>query len=175
MHSNVTKPLLAAMLAVTLAGCAQLPYDRTTEASAGGAAAGAALGAIVADNELLGAVLGGLAGGAAGYVIGAKTDWFGNGNEKELNQTVDEARNDPATVQDVYASDDADLNNDGLVTRDELIALSKSDLSEAEVINRLQATDQVFHVTDAQRESLIEDGVDPDVAYKLNEINRHET
>lgn len=167
------KVLVALLAAVLLAGCAQLPYDTTTETTVGGAAVGAAAGAVLAgeDDTLLGVLLGGLAGAAAGHVIGARTDWFEQGNEDEFNDTLDDAVGESITAEDVYDSADADLNNDGLVTTEELVAMSRV-LDEDDVIDRLQATDQVFHVTPAQRESLIDAGVDPDVVYQLEDINR---
>lgn len=165
---------LAVLAAAILVGCARLPYQRTTETSVAGAAAGAAVGAVLAgdDDQMLGALLGGVLGAATGYVIGAETGWFGEGNEKAFDQTVNRARNDPATVEDVSGSYDADLNNDGLVTQDELIALSHAGLSADEIIDRLEATNQVFHVNAAQRQSLLEAGVDPQVVYELEEINQ---
>lgn len=174
MFLDLKNFMLATVMVAFLAGCAQLPYDRTTQTTVGGAAAGAAAGAILAgdEDEMLGTLLGGVLGAAAGYVIGARTDWFGDGNEDEFNQTVSEARADPATVADVRGSYDADLNNDGLVTRDELIALSNAGLSPDEIIDRLQATNQVFHVTEEQRQQLLAASVDPQVVYELEEINR---
>ena len=162
------------LAAIVLVGCARLPYDRTTQTSVGGAAVGATAGAVLAgdDDELLGAALGGLLGATAGYVVGAKTDWFKSGNERALDETVHNAQSNPATVEDVYDSNDADLNHDGLVTRDELIALSNAGLGAGEIIDRLQATNQVFHVNYEQRQSLLQAGVDPEVVYELNEINR---
>lgn len=162
------------LAAAIVAGCSQLPYDRTTETSVAGAAVGTAAGAVLSgdDDELLGSVLGGLAGAAAGYVIGARTDWFGDGNEQALNSTVNNAQANPATVADVRGSTDADLNNDGLVTRDELIAMSNAGLGSSEIIHRLEATNQVYSVTQAQRQQLLNAGVDPQVVYELNEINR---
>lgn len=174
MYLDSTKAIAAVMVAAFLVGCAQLPYDRTTQTTVAGGAAGAAAGAILAgdDDEAMGAVLGGILGAAAGYVIGARTDWFGDGREDELNRAVNDARNDPATVEDVYGSYDADLNDDGLVTQDELIALSNAGLSPDEIIDRLQATNQVFYVSDAQRQELLAAGVSPQVVYELEEINR---
>lgn len=174
MQIRLTTVLLAVLATAVLAGCARLPYDRTTETSVAGAAAGAAAGAVLAgdDDQVLGAVIGGLLGAAGGYVIGSQTSWFGDGNEQAFDQAVNEARSDPATVEDVYGSYDADLNDDGLVTRDELIALSNAGLDADEIIDRLQATNQVFYVTYDQRQELIEAGVPPEVVYELEEINR---
>lgn len=163
-----------AALTAAVAGCARMPYDRTTQTTVGGAVAGAAIGAILADedNALLGAVLGGLAGAAAGHVIGARTSWFGEGNEQAFNRTATQAMNESVSVEDVYGSSDADLNNDGLVTQEELITLSNAGLTADEMINRLQATNQVFHVTRQQRQSLLAAGVPSRVVYSLEEINR---
>lgn len=173
-YPDVKTIVFAFVVAAILAGCARLPYQRTTETSVAGAAVGATAGAVLADDddEMLGAILGGLVGAAAGYVIGAETHWFGDGDEMRFDQTVHQAMNNPTTVDDVYDSYDADLNNDGLVTKDELVALSNSGLSTDEVIDRLQATDQVFHITHQQRESLLQAGVSPQVVYELEEINQ---
>lgn len=174
MYLDPRKFAITLLAAAVLAGCARLPAEPTTGTTAAGAVAGAAAGAVLASEEdkLLGAVLGSLAGAVAGYVVGANTSWFAQGNEEEFNQTVTNAWNDPATVQDVYGSYDADLNNDGLVTRDELIALSNAGLSAAEIIDRLQATNQVFYVTQQQRQELLAAGVPAQVVYELEEINR---
>lgn len=164
-------PLLAATL---LAGCARLPYQRTTETGAAGAAVGAAAGALLAedDDQVLGAILGGVLGATAGYVIGAETGWFGDGRQQDFDRAVNRARRNPATVEDVYESSDADLNNDGLVTRDELIALSNAGLGPDEVIDRLEATNQIFYLGYEQRQALLDAGVNPQVVYELEELNR---
>lgn len=174
MRINVLGTTIALAAALMLAGCAQLPYQRSTESSVAGATAGAAVGAVLAgdEDEVLGAVLGGVLGAAAGYVIGAETSWFGDGKDQQFDRAVNEARSDPATVQDVYGSNDADLNNDGLVTQDELIALSNSNLSTDAVIQRLKATNQMFYVSYAQRQALLDAGVSPQIVYDLEEINR---
>lgn len=174
MSSHMTKSTIALAAALTLAGCASLPYSPKTGTTVGGAAIGAAVGATVAgdEDEKMGAVLGAVLGAAAGYVIGAKTSWFAQGNERAFDQAVNAARNDPATVEDVYGSYGADLNNDGLVTQDELIALAHAGLSSDEIIDRLQATNQVFYLTYEQRQSLLEAGVPPEVVYRLEEINQ---
>lgn len=173
MYAGSWKILIGLVTAAILAGCAQLPYSTTTETTAGGAAIGAAVGAVLAeeDDTLLGVLLGGLAGAAAGHVIGARTDWFAEGNEQELSNVANDTLNDSITAADVYGSSDADLNNDGLVTQEELIAMADV-LGQSAVIDRLQATNQIFHVTPAQRQSLIQAGVDPDVVYRLEDINR---
>lgn len=174
MSSHLTKLTIAPAVALALAGCASLPYSPKTGTTVAGAAVGAALGAEMAEDEdeKLGAVVGAVLGAAAGYVIGAKTSWFAQGNEKAFDRAVNNALANPATVEDVYGSYDADLNNDGLVTQDELIALAHAGLSANEIINRLQATNQIFYLTYEQRQSLLEAGVPPEVVYRLEEINQ---
>lgn len=174
MRINLKTIGCAVFAAVVLVGCARLPYQRSTETSVAGAAAGAVAGAVLAgdDDQMLGALLGGALGAATGYVIGAETGWFGKGNEQAFDQAVISARNDPATVSDVYGSNDADLNNDGLVTQDELVALSRAGLSTDAIIERLEATNQVFHINAAQRQSLLDAGVDPQVVARLENINQ---
>lgn len=177
MRTHWNKILIIVLAATVVAGCSQLPYERTTQTSVAGAAAGATAGAVLAgdDDQVLGAALGGVLGAAAGYVIGARTDWFGdNAHEQALNDAVGQAQTNPATVADVYNSYDADLNDDGLVTQDELIAMSNAGLSADEIIDRLQATNQVFSVNRQQRQALLDAGVSPQVVYELDEINQNQ-
>lgn len=167
---DLSKLVIALAAAVALAGCARLPYSPDTQSKVAATAAGAAAGAALAgdEDELLGAVL----GAAAGYVIGANVSLFGTGNDKAFDQAVNAAKANPTTVEDVYDSTDADLNNDGLVTQDELIAMSNAGLSPQQILDRLKATNQVFYVNYQQRQALLDAGVAPDVVYKLEDINR---
>ena len=51
------------------------------------------------------------------------------------------AQESPATVDDVRRSSTEDLNGDGFVTVDELVALQRAGLSDDPILRRLEATD----------------------------------
>ncbi|HEX2238543.1 MAG TPA: hypothetical protein VHJ19_09450, partial [Gammaproteobacteria bacterium] len=66
----------------------------------------------------------------------------------------------------------ADLNGDGFVTTDEVVAMGKAGLSNQEMIDRLQATGQVFALNAKQKNDLTEAGVSPEVVAAMDNINR---
>ena len=176
--------LLAAMMTASLAaspmiGCENLPGEPGTQGAVIGGAGGAAAGAAVAgeENRLIGALIGGVLGAGGGYLIGANSeDLMGDEEQaqQEAQQAVEEARTDPATVEEVRMSDTADLNNDGFVTMDEVIALSEAGLPEQEILDRLRATGQVFELTPQQEDRLVDAGVSPYVVDRLSQLNQQE-
>lgn len=167
---------MTGLLIALLAGCETLPYDRETQATVAGGAVGAAAGAALGDS-MFDTLIGGALGAGAGYLIGAKTDWFSSDNDNttaEARQAVQNARTNPATAEDVENSNTGDLNDDGFVTTDELIAMEEAGLDEDEILDRLEATDQVFDITPAQSEQLVAAGVSPKVVNRLESVNRAE-
>jgi hypothetical protein len=143
-----------------------------------GGAAGAVLGAVIAEeNRLIGALIGGLLGAGGGYLIGAKTDWFEDDDDKvreEARESVDKARNDPATPEEAREARTADINDDGFVTLDEVVALENAGLTDREIIQRLEATDQIFDLNDDQEQILLDNGVSQNVINRMKRINQAE-
>jgi len=169
---SVLALIAAAALALPMMGCENLPGGGREQGAVIGGATGAAAGAAVAgeDNRWIGALLGGAAGAGGGWLIGAEVDKRDDPDDAvAANQ---QAQTDPATIDEVYADADADLNDDGFVTMDELIALSNSALSDDQVIARLQATDVQFQLTEQQRDRLLAQGVSQNVVDALPRINR---
>ncbi|MFW6094027.1 MAG: hypothetical protein ACODAC_08645 [Pseudomonadota bacterium] len=169
--------LIALLSSAALAGCENLPGSREEQTTAAGGAVGAAVGASVSDNSLLGILLGGAAGAAGGYLIGARTDWFDEDSDErssEARAAVERARADPATAEDVAGTDSGDLNDDGFVTMDELVAMDEAGLDDDDIVHRLQETDQVFELSDEQRERLETAGLSRELLAEIEEINREE-
>jgi uncharacterized membrane protein YebE (DUF533 family) len=168
---------LALLIAFPLASCESLPGSRTQQSTAVGAAAGAATGALIAGkgNRLVGALIGGAVGAAGGYLIGAKTDWFKKDDgERRALQAIESARQNPATVADVEQASTADLNSDGFVTIDELVAMKQAGLNDEQMLARLRATDQIFDLTEDQKKALIDAGISPYVVAEMPRINQAE-
>lgn len=174
----LTGAMVAAPL-TGLTGCEDLPGEPETQGAVigglGGAAAGAALGG---ENRLLGALIGGALGAGGGYLIGANIDDFDDEDEAEVRseaeRAAERARRNPATPQDVYDSTTADLNNDGFVTTDEIIAMEEAGLDDDQIIDRLEATDQVFDLSPQQEDYLLANGVSRNVVQTLPRINQAE-
>lgn len=174
--------IAAALLVITvvsmpIVGCESLPGDRDTQATVIGGAAGAAIGAAVAsENRLIGALIGGALGAGGGYLIGSQTDWFEGDDDGDARsaarQSIDEAQNDPATPSEARRASTADINQDGFVTLDEVVAMQRAGLGDAEMIDRLEATGQVFDLTNEQREYLVAEGVSRSVIRDMLRINQ---
>lgn len=177
MKSFIYRSLLATSLTALLVnatGCSNLPGNKQQQGAVigglGGAAAGAAIGG--KDNRLLGAVLGGALGAGGGYVVGANSDRILNRDSSGAQSATQSAQSRPATAQDALAAATADVNNDGFVTLDEVVALERADLSDQQMINRLRATGQVFELTAEQQEYLTSQGVSRSVVNQMNDLNR---
>jgi len=164
---------LAAILAVQT-GCRQLPGTDAQQGAviggAGGAAAGAAIGG--KDNRLLGAVVGGAVGAGGGYLIGANKDRIMGRDQTAAQQAVQDAQSSPATVQQARNAPTADLNGDGFVTLDEVVAMRSAGFSDQQMLDRMRATNQIFELTASQRQYLRDSGVSDTVVSQMTEINR---
>jgi hypothetical protein len=111
-------------------------------------------------------------GAAGGYVIGANKDKITGDNDDEVEAAVVKAQEAPATPQEARTATTADINSDGFVTLDELVALEQANLTDEEIIQRLRATDQVFKLTEEQRRYLLDRGVSQNVIDQLATLNQ---
>jgi hypothetical protein len=151
----ISLSMAAAMLLSTV-GCEDLPGTRSQQGAVIGGAGGAVAGAVIGGerHRWLGALIGGALGATGGYLIGAETR--------------------PATAEEAAAATTADVNKDGFVTLDEVVAMHKAGLSDEELIKRLDATDQIFELTAEQRRYLLDRGVSRTVVDRLPELNREQ-
>jgi hypothetical protein len=164
--------LLAALL-VGAVGCEQLPGTRKEQGAVigglGGAAAGAAVGG--EKHRLLGALLGAAAGAAGGYVIAAKTDHISNNDSQAAQQAAVNAQQHPATAAEARAATTADINHDGFVTMDEIVAMKDAGISDEEMLRRMRSTGQIFELTSDQQKYLRDRGVSQYVINQMQSIN----
>ena len=146
-----------------VSGCEQLPGTSKQQGAAIGGLGGAATGAVVAGehHRVLGALLGGALGAGGGYLIGAHSDRISQHDRSGAEQAVRNAQEHPATPQMVQTAATADLNNDGFVTMDEVVAMRQAGLGDAQMLERLRATGQVFELTPQQQDYLRANGVNP--------------
>jgi hypothetical protein len=175
----VSTALIGSLSLAPLTGCENLPGNAKQQGTVIGGASGAAIGAAVSkNNRLLGALIGGALGAGGGYLIGANKDKI-TGSDKDKDKTRDEAiqasqraEQNPARVEDVNNTRTADLNNDGFVTLDEVVALRNANLSDREILDRLERTNQVFELTPWQEDYLQQRGVSRDVINQMRSLNR---
>lgn len=125
-------------------------------------------------NEQQGAVIGGAAGAAGGYLLGANADKIIGRDKDAAQAAVNNAQREPATASQARNSSSADLNSDGFVTMDEIVALREANLTDEQIILRLRATDQVFDLTPSQENELLTRGISYEVIDAMKEVNREE-
>lgn len=170
----VTSVALAAALLTWTTGCQQLPGSAGQQGAAIGGVGGAATGALVGgeNHRLLGALLGGALGAGGGYLIGANKDRIMGHDTTGAEAAARNAQAHPATPQEALNSTSADLNGDGFVTMDEVVAMRQAGLSDQQILERMRATGQVFELTPDQQAYLRNNGVDQYVIDQMPQVNR---
>jgi hypothetical protein len=98
-------------------------------------------------------------GPACGWLIATTRENL-NRHQIDLAEKANSlAEQQPATPSDVPKSDTADLNHDGFVTLDEIVAMKRAGLNDEQILDRIRRTDQVFNVTDHQKQYLRDRGI----------------
>lgn len=172
-QKSVITLLIASLALSPLAGCDSLPGDKKTQGAVIGGVGGAvAGGALVKNNRLLGALIGGALGAGGGYLIGSSLDKSDpNKHREDATKAEKRARDNPVTADEAKRARTADINNDGYVTMDEVVAMSKSGLSDDEMITRLERTGQFFELNTEQENYLTDQGVPRRVVTAMRDIN----
>jgi len=168
-----TAVISTALLAVT-PGCHQLPGTSGEQGAAIGGVGGAATGALIGGehHRLLGALLGVAVGAGGGYLIGANKDRITGHDTAGAEEAVRRAQAHPATPQEALSAPTADLNGDGFVTMDEVVAMKRAGFSDPQMLDKMRATGQVFELTADQQNYLRSNGVDDYVIGQIPELNR---
>jgi hypothetical protein len=166
---------VAAISAVSIfavSGCSSLPGNDEQQGAVIGGATGAAVGAAVTKNRALGAVIGGAVGAAGGYVIGANKDKIIGRDSEAAEQAARDSAQSPATPDQARSAATADVNSDGFVTLDEVVALEQAGLTDDQIISKLRSTNQVFDLTTEQQRYLLDRGVSQNVIDQLGKLNQ---
>ena len=175
--SMISTALIGSLAMAPLTGCESLPGNDEQQGAVIGGVGGALAGAALSKNNRgLGALIGGALGAGGGWLIGANKDKI-TGKEKdkardEAIKASERAERNPASPEDVDKARTADLNDDGFVTLDEVVALRQANLSDDEMVDRLERTGQVFELTDYQEDYLRTRGVSDDVLREMRNMNQ---
>ena len=177
-HTLISSALIGSLALAPLAGlsgCSKLPGNSkqqgTVIGGVGGALAGAALGGSGGrDKGAIGALIGAAVGAGGGYLIGAQKDKVDQKKQDEAIAAHRKAESRPATAADVEKARTADLNDDGFVTLDEVVAMERANLSDREMIDRLDRTGQVFELTEDQERYLEDRGVSHEVIVEMRRM-----
>ncbi|HVV72652.1 MAG TPA: glycine zipper domain-containing protein [Verrucomicrobiae bacterium] len=165
---------LTATLVLSGSGCKNLPGTPGQQGAGIGGLSGAAVGAAVGGehHRLVGALLGGALGAGGGYLIGANKDRITGHDTAGAEAATQRAQSTPATPQQALNANTADLNGDGFVTMDEVVAMKRAGLTDQQILQRMQVTGQVFELTPEQQNYLRTNGVDEYVIGQIPELNR---
>jgi hypothetical protein len=98
-------------------------------------------------------------GPGGGWIIGARRQNLRAGHDALASKANQNAEQHPAAPGDVAASTDADLNHDGFVTLDEIIALKRAGLTEEQMKDRITHADQLFAPNERQQQYLRDRGI----------------
>ena len=175
MQANLSRAFrsgVVAISALTLAGCSNLPGSSGQQGAVIGGASGAAVGAAATHNHALGAIIGGAVGAAGGYVVGANKDKIFGKDKDAAEQAARKSQENPASPEQARNAPTADINNDGFVTLDEVVAMKQAGLSDDEMIRKLRATSQVFDLNADQKRYLLDRGVSQNVIDEMGRLNQ---
>jgi hypothetical protein len=175
-NAKLTSLSVAAAVLLSTVGCQDLPGTRRQQGAVVGGAGGAVAGAVIGGerHRWLGALIGGALGATGGYLIGAQTEKVNSNDRDGALESNRRAETQPATAEEAKAATTADVNKDGFVTLDEVVAMERAGLSDDEILSRLDATDQIFELTPEQRRYLTDRGVSRTVMDRLPEMNREQ-
>src|SRR5687768_15625192 len=120
IYSALVLALIAPI--ATLTGCESAPGDEPEQGAVIGGLAGAAAGAALGgeDHRAGGAIIGAILGAGGGYLIGSEID---KRNEEEAREAAERARANPATPDAARSARTADIDGNGFVTVDEVVAM----------------------------------------------------
>lgn len=174
MHKWVSLQVVALVSSTAIfTGCESLPGNKQTQGAVIGGATGAGVGAVIGGekNRAAGAIIGGVLGAAGGYVIGANSDKILGRDKDDAESVGRRAQTTPVSVEQARTARTADVNSDGYVTLDEVVAMKDAGLSDREMLNRLEATGQIFDLTSESQQYLRQRGVSEYVITEMRKLN----
>lgn len=163
---------VAAALVIAVTGCENLPGTKGQQGAVAGGVTGAAVGAAVAHNRVLGALIGGAIGAGGGYLIGANVNKITGRDREAAERANTQAQTNPVTAEQAARATTADVNGDGFVTLDEVIAMKRANVPDDEMLRRMRASGQVFELTPEQQQTLLNNGVSQYVISQMATVNR---
>jgi hypothetical protein len=102
---------------------------------------------------------GGDLGIGGGFLIGAAPEKIKQHLNTEAVAAAQKAEQSPAQPLQTHDSTTADLNRDGYVTLDEILAMVRAGLNDGEIQDRLKKTGYIFQITPEQERYLTDRGV----------------
>ena len=167
-------------VALLLAGCIFLATATGCETKAGtgalvGGAAGAGIGAIIGHNSHnrtgSGALIGGAVGAIGGALVGNEMDKADRRKEQERDH-YDDDRYDSRGGSSSSSSSGSSYAT-ARVTQEDVISWTSRGTRDSEIIDRIDRSGTVFHLTAADENHLRDCGVSEPVIREMKETARH--
>ena len=111
------------------------------------------------------------AGPGGGWIIAASPEMLRThslGSARKVNQ---QAEQQPVRHTDAENSPNADLNHDGFVTMDEILALKRAGLTSNDIIDHVRQTPMTFELSDRQQQYLKDRAIDQSVINAMLQMN----
>lgn len=176
------KPRLVPILLTTalglgsLAGCENLRAVRHPNESSNAGSASQADAQLADKSHPIRRVIGTSLGAGGGFLIGADLDKLDAADKAQAKaeavRASQRAEKNPARPDAVDRSPTADLNKDGFVTLDEVVAMRQANVNDQQILERLQLTGDVFELTEYQQDYLRTRGVSDAVLRQIPALNR---
>ena len=171
--NHVRVALATALFCTIMVGCESLrPHVPNNTGDINAGPQGAAGFDHSGHNYVLKDLVGDELGPTGGYLIAAAPEKFDQHKHQEAIEASRRAEQSPTTVADARNATTADLNGDGYVTLDEVVALKRAGLSDAEIVNRMRSTDQIFSLTAEQERYLTDHGISHDVVNNIRAMSK---
>lgn len=162
-HLAFATCLLSGLAAIGSGGCAFIHYDKGGGPPADPATQQPAAVPANSQQSALASLAARVGGPGGGWIIAATPDHIQQRSLGSAQQANRLAEQQPAGPGDVERSDNCDLNADGFVTMDEVLALKRAGLTTEQLTTRVRKTPQVFSLTDRQQQYLRDRGIAPSV------------
>jgi hypothetical protein len=152
--------LLIGLAALGSGGCAFIHYDKGAGPPADPAPQQTTTAVPPGSRQAALAALAAQVGGpGGGWIIAAKPNLIDQHSLGSAQAANRQAEQQPAGPADVEKSDNCDLNGDGFVTMDEILALKRAGLSTEQLTARVTRTPEIFSLTDRQQQYLRDRGI----------------
>jgi hypothetical protein len=172
----ISTALLTALAVGPALSCANqsghAKHPGTQPGDAGATTAGAPL---ARNDHLIADLLGGSLGAGGGFLIGVSRDKIEQDKARARADAIkasQRAEKNPAKPEQVDKATTADLNDDGFVTIDEVVAMRQANLNDPQMLQRLQQTGEIFELTEYQQDYLRTRGVTDNVIHQLPTLNQ---
>jgi hypothetical protein len=120
-------------------------------------------------------LLGGSLGAGGGFLMGVRRDKIEQDPAQARADAVkasQRAEKNPAKPDQVDKAATADLNEDGFVTIDEVVAMRQANLNDQQMLQRLQQTGEIFELTEYQQDYLRTRGVSDQLIHQIAALNQ---